>query len=67
MVKRDNNKNPMPPATQPGRFCFAILGLALTGLFLLIVRLGEEPTSRQAVIALLLVCAPFLCLRTRRA
>lgn len=56
----------MPALIRPGVFCFTMLAVALISLFLIIVRLGEGPTLEQALIALVLLCAPVLCLRARR-
>jgi len=51
---------------QPGPFCFALLGAGLCGLVLLIVRLGEGLGSSEALVTLLMLSAPLLCLRPRR-
>lgn len=65
MERRNRSRALLPGVVQPGPFCFAMLALALCGLFLLIVRLGEGPGLTQAAAALLMLCAPLLCLRSR--
>ena len=65
MSKVSRNRRTLHPAAQPGILCFAMLGLALMGLFLMIVRLAEHPSVAHGAIVLAMVCAPLLCLKSR--
>lgn len=66
MSKGGKNRFGMTLTIQPSLFCFTMLGLAIAGPFLLLVRLGEGPTSSDLVAAIVLLCGPIVCFRLRR-
>ena len=66
MERTYKNRVLAPNVQQPTGHCIAMLAIALAGICFLIVRVGEGIGLAETVVALLMLCAPLLCLRPPR-